>query len=167
MAKDDHMDGARIWFACVLAAVVYGIAQDNVTARLCVEYFTVFHPHVINSESPTLLALYWGVAATWWMGAILGVPIALAARLGRLPKLGWREMLWLLGVLLVLMAASALVAGRIGYLSVPPGADSSNLFYADLYAHRTAYLAGAVGAVGVCIWTLLVRVKRAAKRAIP
>lgn len=41
----------------VLAAMVYGICHDQVTAHVCVEYFTIAHPKVIQSESPTLPAL--------------------------------------------------------------------------------------------------------------
>jgi hypothetical protein len=51
-----------------------------VTARVCVEYFTVGHAPIFHTESPTLLAFWFGTMATWWVGLILGVLAALAAR---------------------------------------------------------------------------------------
>ena len=62
--------------------MLYGVAHDLVTAHLSVEYFTVAHPP-IGTDDPFLLALVWGVLATWWVGVLLGVPLAAAARLGR------------------------------------------------------------------------------------
>ena len=47
----------------VVGAVAYGIAHDNVTARVCVEYFTIGHVPIFGTENPTLLALGWGVLA--------------------------------------------------------------------------------------------------------
>jgi len=49
---------------CVLAAVVYGIVHDQSASHVCIEYFTVFHPPVLRTRSPTLLAFGWGVIAT-------------------------------------------------------------------------------------------------------
>jgi hypothetical protein len=48
----------------VFAAIAYGIAHDQITARVCLEYFTLGHPPVFQTRSPTLLALGWGVIAT-------------------------------------------------------------------------------------------------------
>lgn len=49
------------FFAIVLltvaAAVAYGVAHDQVTVRVSLEYFTVGHPPVFDTTSPTLLAL--------------------------------------------------------------------------------------------------------------
>jgi len=61
------MQFTRIVLTCVVASVLYGILHDQVTAHICVEYFSVFHSPVFPTESPTLLALGWGVIATWWM----------------------------------------------------------------------------------------------------
>src|SRR5260370_34486909 len=81
-----QMPGVAIVGLCLLAAVVYGIRHDQITARICVEYFTVGHTRVFDTESPTLLGLCWGVIATWWVGFILGIPLAWAARYGKKPK---------------------------------------------------------------------------------
>jgi hypothetical protein len=79
------MSSLRIILLCILAAVVYGILHDQVTARVCVEYFTVGHPPIFHTESPTLLAIVWGFVATWWVGlAASGVTLQICnGRLGR------------------------------------------------------------------------------------
>ena len=87
MDRHGTMHSLRIIGLSLLAAIVYEIAHDQVTARVCVEYFTIGHPPLIPSESPTLLALAWGVVATWWVGLPLGIMLAVAARAGRRPKL--------------------------------------------------------------------------------
>src|SRR6516164_1800000 len=115
------MEFLKVWLLCIFAAVLYGILHDQVTARVCVEYFTIGHPPVFNTTSPTLLALGWGVIATWWMGAFLGLILALAARLGSPPRLNADDLIKpVLGLLLV-MAVSALGAGVIGYVLARSG----------------------------------------------
>jgi len=160
----------KIVLLTVAAAIVYGIAHDMVTTRVCVEYFTIGHPPVFNTTSPTLLALGWGVIATWWFGLSLGLPLALCAQSGGWPKLTARQLLKPLAVLLVIIAAVSLAAGLTGFLlaragwvwlveplasAVPP--DRHIPFLADLWAHNTAYLAGFVGAVVLCVWVWIRR----------
>ena len=58
------MRGVGIVALCVLAAVTYGVAHDQVTARVCVEYFTVGHEPIFGTDDPTLLGLGWGILAT-------------------------------------------------------------------------------------------------------
>ncbi|MBV8223051.1 MAG: hypothetical protein JO293_06785, partial [Candidatus Eremiobacteraeota bacterium] len=77
------MEGARIWVLCIAAAVLYGELHDQITARVCVEYFTIGHPPLFPTDDPTLLGLGWGVVATWWVGLVLGAGLAVAARAGR------------------------------------------------------------------------------------
>jgi hypothetical protein len=77
-------ESLRIVAVCTLAAVGYGILHDLVTAHVCVEYFTEWHPQMVSSRNPVVLALVWGVVATWWVGALLGVLLAVVARV-RLP----------------------------------------------------------------------------------
>ena len=76
----------RIVATGVFAGVVYGLVHDQITAHLCVEYFTVGHPRIVETESPLVLGLLWGVIATWWAGAILGALLGSAATLGPWPS---------------------------------------------------------------------------------
>jgi hypothetical protein len=154
------------------ASVLYGIAHDQVTARVCVEYFTIGHPPIFATEDPTLLGIGWGIVATWWVGLILGVPLAAAARAGSRPKRSAGSLVRPLGWLLVVMAICALVAGVTGWLLARNGtvillgplarklpADRHVPFIADLWAHSASYLVGLVGGV-----VMIVRVWRSRRR---
>ncbi|OPZ87077.1 MAG: hypothetical protein BWY76_00644 [bacterium ADurb.Bin429] len=159
----------KIWAFAIFAAILYGILHDQVTIRVCPEYFTVYHMDIGLSGNLTLLALAWGVFATWWMGAILGFPLALAARVGSLPTVKAIQLLKPMGVLLCVMAFSALIAGIAGYYSTNgpvmveikgvqvPYLQSEPRFIADLYAHNTSYFIGAWGAVVLCAWVWAMR----------
>ncbi len=141
----------------IAAAVVYGILHDQVTARVCVEYFTVGHTP-IGTDDPTLLGLGWGVIATWWVGVLLGVPLAVAARAGSWPRRSAGSLVRPIGILLTVLACCALAAGILGWALASNGvvvllgplasrvpADRHVWFLADLWAHSTSYLVGLLG----------------------
>src|SRR5258708_36065191 len=98
------MQALFIVILTILSAVFYGIVHDPFTARICVEYFTIGHPPVFSTQSPTLLALGWGVIATWWVGLILGIPLAIAARVGTRPQRSAGSLIRPISVLLLVMA---------------------------------------------------------------
>lgn len=157
------MQSIAIILLCISSAICYGIVHDQITARICVEYFTVFHTP-IGTDDPTLLALYWGVAATWWVGVLLGAPLAIAARAGSRPKRDARSLVRPIAILMVVMAVFATISGVIGWLII--GEDGGILakgpdrkiplakeaaFVADLFAHNASYLVGFVGGIVVIV----------------
>src|SRR6185437_15154604 len=97
------MQFLKIVFGCAAAAILYGLIHDQITIRICPQYFTVFHPHIVDTENLALIALAWGVVATWWMGAGIGFMLALAARIGRRPKVAWEQLVASVSVLLGVM----------------------------------------------------------------
>src|SRR6266545_7806607 len=107
-ASLDRMASMRIVLLCVLAAVVYGITQDQVTARVCVEYFTIGHLPLFETSSPTLLALGWGTVATWWVGLPLGLALSVAARAGSEPRRSARDLIRPIARLLGVVGACAI-----------------------------------------------------------
>ncbi len=157
------MQALAIITLSVLAAVVYGILHDQVTARICLEYFTIGHPRLIDSESPTVLGLFWGVVATWWVGLPLGVGLAICARYGKRPKLAVSDLLQPVRRLLIGMFVVATLGGIVGFLTARAGlfqlveplasrvpADRHVAFLTCGWAHSASYLAGMVG--GVALW---------------
>jgi len=46
-----NYENSRNRLSCILAAVFYGILHDQITARICVEYFTIGHPIVFGTET--------------------------------------------------------------------------------------------------------------------
>lgn len=160
------MESLRIIALCVMAAIAYGILHDQVTARVCIEYFTIGHPHLIDSTSPTLLALAWGVVATWWAGLFIGVLLAIGARSGARPPVTARQLRSNIGALLLVMAFCAVVAGTAGYLLATNGlvvldgplrvlipVDRHARFIADLWAHLASYASGFVGGIALSVRT--------------
>lgn len=148
----------------IVMAVVYGILHDQITARLCVEYFTIGHPPVFGTEDPTLLGIGWGIIATWWVGLILGVPLAFAARFGRRPKRDAislvRPLSWLMGISAVLALAAGITGWTlaslgyvelVGYMAeaIPP--ERHVAFLADGFAHTASYAAGFIGGIVVIV----------------
>ena len=154
------MRALSIIILCVGAAVAYGIVHAKITARICVEYFTIGHPPVFGTESPTLLGLGWGIIATWWVGLLVGVPLAVAALAGCRPKRALSSLVRPVATLLLVMAVCAVAAGVAGYglgqrglvqltepLDSMVPADRHARFLADLWAHSMSYLVGFVGGV--------------------
>jgi H+/Cl- antiporter ClcA len=160
------METLKIAFTCVVAAVLYGIVHDQFTARICLEYFTVFHPPIFHTQSPTLLGIGWGIIATWWVGAFLSVPMIVAARAGRRPPLPASEILRPIAFLLAVMAVIAVLSGITGYVLARRGVLETEWlsgvfplktmryrFIADWWAHTASYGTAFVGGIVVCVAT--------------
>jgi hypothetical protein len=161
------IESIKIILGTILFAILYGIAHDVVTAHVYVEYFTKFHPHIIDSESPMAMALLWGVIATWWMGLLIGIPIAASAQFGQTPKLAASLTLLKLAkgtaavyliAMITLLIALPLCRGRTSFLQPDPG-DLSGRFLAVLITHNISYFLSAAVAVGVCIHNVIRRKK--------
>lgn len=142
----------------VAAAVLYGVLHDQVTIRVCLEYFTVFHPTILEDPSPTVLAAAWGVIATWWVGLPLGVLLATAARLGPAPKRSAAQLWPRLARLLLMMGGAAAIALAAGFLAHSQGwaqmpedwasqiaPERHANFLAAWWAHNTSYGFAAIG----------------------
>jgi hypothetical protein len=165
------METIKIILFAILAAIIYGICHDLITAHICVEYFSEFHPRIIRTESPVVLALLWGVLATWWVGLILGIVLAIAARSGRRAK---RSASSLRRPIVVLMFVSGIIAILIGlsghllainrfYVLRGPAFDKHSdewieRFQTVLFAHNGSYAAGFIG--GIILAVMVFRNRR-------
>jgi hypothetical protein len=164
------MQSIKILLLCVGVAIVYGVLHDQVTARVCVEYFTIGHPPIFGTTSPTLLAFGWGVLATFFHGLIIGLLAVAACRMGPWPKIGAARLIRPVLLLLLVMACASLLAGVVGYCLAKVGvlrlfgtiaervpAARHTVFLADLWAHCAAYAVGLIGGVLICIRMFLQR----------
>lgn len=168
--KNETGEFLKIILLCVGAAVVYGVLHDQITARLCIEYFTVAHPLIINSDSPTVQGLVWGFIATWWAGALIGVPLAVVSRTGAGEPWGAARLKKPILFLLLCMAAGALLSGSAGYALANSGQVEINAGFADAipashysrfvaaaWAHNASYLLGFAGGMVLIIHVWLTR----------
>ena len=144
----------------VAFACLYGVVHDQITARICIEYFTVWHNYeLVPSTDPTVVGLAWGIFATWWMGLLLGIPLALVCLVGKTPPLPLQRLVGPLLLLFTVMSLGALAAGAIGYYLAPRDiaglagyrGDNRREFLACLFAHNASYSLGLVGGVTVIV----------------
>ena len=150
----------KIIVLCVAVACFYGVSHDQVTIRICPEYFTLAHPPFFPTSNLTVLAFCWGIAATWWIGAAFGFVLALILRQGRAERGSTQRLATRLTLLLAITAASAILAGAAGYqisrssvIALPAAlADAGPLFDRDRFvavwfAHIASYAVGGGGGV--------------------
>lgn len=150
----------QIVLLCISGSVIYGICHDLITANIAVEYFTVHHPRIVVSESPFVMALIWGFIATWWVGAFFGLILAIASRVGDLPKHSWRDLIrpivWLLSSVFVLSMSIGIVA----YVAIPPKGTldptDGNLRMIAVVGiiHSMSYLLNTAGGILLIFWAL-------------
>lgn len=157
------MTALKIIVSTLIAVMSYGIIHDMITAHLCVDYFTIGHPKIIESESPMLLALTWGIIATWWVALPMGLLIAGFNQLGKKPSMEYRKVMMMLLKLILIMFGIALFAGLVGYVltelniiyllpRLAEQMDSTKYikFLAAGWAHTSSYLSGVIGTIIVC-----------------
>lgn len=151
----------------IAVLVGYGVVQDQVSARLCPEYFTVFHNPIPGLTDPTQLGIAWGFLGSWWGGAILGLSAGIAATAGSKPPL---PVTALVRPMLVLVAGIGFVAAVCGLSAarhaeffairldplfeshVPP--DRARSLFAVACYHFAAYASAVVGSIGLCAWVV-------------
>jgi hypothetical protein len=166
---------------CTIAASLYGIVHDMITARLSAEYFSFASPFMrIMGTSPTLrhldgdvnlLALFWGVVASCWIGALGGICTGVAATIGRAPALGAMHYCNLVCKLFAMMACCAVIAGLIGFglgrVGTPSLIDPDAIispakqaaFNAVDSSNKASYVIGIVGifVLSIKIWKMRCR----------
>ena len=168
---------ARFRFAGMglIAGVCFGVLQDQVSARLCPEYFTLFHPPIPGLNDPTLMGISWGFLGAWWAGLFLGYAAGLVATFGTLPKLTPRDVVRHLLFLMLYVGATVSAIGGIVWwhaellgVSIDPGLGRllppehhRALLVVSCY-HFAAYASSLCGSVVLCAWIWRERVKRRA-----
>jgi hypothetical protein len=142
-----------------LATCLLGIAMDMVTAHVAVEYFTVHHPHIVDSDSPIVMALIWGIGASWWFGAIAGVIIWMYNRRRPVPLPATKilvaaykalALLWV--VLMVILVVAYCLAGLVPAEDRGASFEHDRRLVAVAVTHSTEYVLGAIAVVGLLIW---------------
>lgn len=156
-----------------VAIVGYAILQDQVSARLCPEYFTVLHRPIPGVTDPTLLGVCWGFLGGWWGGVLLGYAAGLTATLGPRPPMHPRELVMPILLLVVAIATVTALTGfsvwrhseMLGVMLDPGNAElvpvqrHRALLTVACY-HFVAYASSVVGAVALCVWVRAERQRR-------
>jgi hypothetical protein len=143
----------------------YGIIQDQFSARICPEYFTVLHNPIPGLTDPTLLGIAWGFLASAGGGIAMGYVAGLAATLGPKPAFKTSELVRPMFALVLAVAFITAVAGWSAYATamlfnvrldpflgtIVPEVRHRGLLVVATY-HRVAYLSASIGSVVLCIW---------------
>ncbi|MBX3418748.1 MAG: hypothetical protein KF851_14170 [Pirellulaceae bacterium] len=146
---------------------VLGICLDLVTANVAVEYFSVHHPKIIATDNPWALALVWGVAASWWFGAMAGAVVASINHRRKQPLepsriLRWTAIaciaLWL--IMVAILLAVMVISSTIPIERRPVTFESDRRLVAVAMAHQYEYILGAVALLVICAMTWRARLKR-------
>ena len=146
----------QIVVECIMFACLLGIALDLITANVAVEYFTVHHPHVVDSQSPWVMALAWGIGASWWFGAIAGIVLATLNLRRSQPLSASTIRVWLLRACvvlwLVMISILAVSYFGIGFLPIEPKDakfESNRRIMSVAFAHMTEYVLGVIALIFV------------------
>jgi len=164
----------------IAAEVCYAMLQDQISARMCPEYFTVAHPRIEGLTNPTLMGLTWGFLGAWWGGALIGALTGFCARLGSWPKLNPPELLRPIALLLIFQAGATAAGGWLAtYEVAEPGfliveslathipAERHHACFIVSRMHQGTYLSAIAGGVFICGWILRRRLLLAAKHNEP
>ena len=172
-----------VLLAAVVAALVYGAVNDQVTVTISPEYFLYGKElaRAVGDPPSSMLALRWAAAkvgfmATWSAGLAFGVALLIANNPWRnLPRLPNRRLVALLPLILITAAACGVAGGAVGYagLLTRISTDFQDLVRADLWrprrfmatwgVHLGGYVGGLLGTIAAVV--LLVRERR--QRAAP
>jgi hypothetical protein len=145
--------------------VGYATVQDQVSVRLCPEYFTHFHNPIPGVSDPTLTGIAWGFLGAWWGGAILGYAAGTAATAGRKSPLPVRD---LVRPMILVVVGIGIVVGICG-TAVAIYSDMFEVQLSDATAgvvpaerrrallvvasyHLAGYVAAVVGSIVLCLW---------------
>lgn len=153
----------------------YGMLQDQVSARLCPEYFTKLHPPIpgLTEGDPTLLGIAWGFLGAWGGGAILGYAVGIAAAVGPRPPLGVGDLVRPMLAPVAAVAASTALTGIVvwvhtGMFGVRVCPELNGIVSPERHRaaltvacyHFAAYATAIVGSVALCVWVSLERKRR-------
>ena len=160
------MDFGKIILYSLLVMMGFGFAYESISAFVCVEYFTYGHRPMVQTNSALGLGLQFAFLGWCWVGAALGAPLAIAARIGGEIQIKAGFFIKPLIALVVLIAVIASIGGVLGHYAetsgrsplVAPWAgglerEKHAPYVALLWSHIAAYTAALVGSATLVAWT--------------
>lgn len=149
-----------IVFGSTILACVLGVCLDLVTANVAVEYFSVHHPTIVPTENPWALAWIWGIAASWWFGAIAGLIVASINHRRQQPLEPFRILRWVVIacvvlwiVMIAILVSVMAISGTIPVEQRPTTFESDRRLVAVAMAHQYEYILGAIAMLIVSVMT--------------
>lgn len=150
-----------------LSAAIFGALHNQLSYSVGPDYFeSVKFPQfgIPDTTSPRFGAAQVGILASWWMGALVGLPAFLYG-LFTVPKTRSYLAAGIGGIGLVLVLATfGALAGLVGgiaaeatgvldgFLTLPQGIDRADFLRAG-FMHDASYVAGGLGAI-LAFWPM-------------
>ncbi len=143
-------------FACLLAGL-YGMIHNQISYTVGPDYFHAFkflQFHISPTVPPRVGAAVVGWQASWWMGVLIGAPIALVTLF--MPTLRGMVGVFLRTAALVVaitlglgLASLLLPVGEehLHLIRIPAGVSDPVAFLRAGVMHDTSYLAGGIGLI--------------------
>lgn len=140
-----------VGLACLLAGL-YGMVHNQVSYSVGPDYFHAFKfiQFRISPElAPRVGAAWVGWQASWWMGVVIGLPIALLSLAIPDGRAAWRAFAGIALLVVVLTFAlgmlSLLADPPMEHIPLPRGTIDAIGFGRAAMLHDTSYLAGGFG----------------------
>ncbi|MCK8464217.1 hypothetical protein MUY35_10180 [Aliiroseovarius sp. S1339] len=142
-----------IAFACVLAGS-YGMFHNQISYAVGPDYFYAYkfqQFRIPAAQHGPIGAAMVGWAASWWMGLVVGVPIA-AMSFG-IPNLSLATRAFVTSAIIVVVLtlglglASLLIPPPMAFLPIPLNVSDPEAFGQAAMMHDTSYLGGLIGLV--------------------
>ena len=158
-----------IWRICLIL-IGYAMLQDQISVRMCPEYFTIGHPPIKGITNPTLLGIVWGFLGGFPGGIVLGIALAMSMYLGKASSFPIQNLKWPLRILLAGTAFGTGISGLSSWynaqvVNISIGAPWNGLiplerqqrFFIVANAHLGTYLSAAILGIGICIFIIYQR----------
>lgn len=118
-----------VWLAlAIVAAVLYGVFNDQITCTISPEYFSVFKHRqfaaalsqwqLINASVRVQTCVV-ATLSTWWYGLFLGIVLSISGNVGRGAAISTKRYLSALAHVLALTLAASVIAGSVATLVKP------------------------------------------------
>ena len=156
---------------CLFVTLTYGIVHNQLTTRISLEYFTIGHHKIIDSTSPTLLGIAWGIYSNWWVGLSLGILLAVVGRAGHWKKRDAYSFIKPLCFISLVSIIGAGIAGFLGYMLTDNGvlglsaplstavpASNHASYIAALWMHTASYFVATAASLILALFVFTRRI---------
>lgn len=169
-----RLGAALVWIGlAIFLAVLYGIANDQITVTLSPEYFSVFKRAQFwpalelagLSQAPTRVQdVLVGSLASWWFGGLLGIVLSVLGVAGQRRPLPTRDYLRAIAGIMLFTLCLSILFGTASYMAEPvikptaeewpflTGIRSIRAAFAVGWWHNGAYLGGGLGTLLAAFW---------------
>lgn|GEM_PF-2409317 len=163
-----------IWICItVIGSVLYGIINDQITATISPEYYTVYKHRQFTPalkefgliDAPMRVqAVVIATLATWWYGLFLGIMLGISSMVGRYAPLTTIQYIRLFGAVMAFSFVVSVIFGVVAYTINPIDATSAVKFpflagikdvrsaYCVGHWHKGSYIAALIATIHASSW---------------